>query len=223
MAMAARPQTPVQDVYSIPRSNDPGGLSRGYGTLRSSSRPSSYAGTGSAFHYNAQDPSLPHNPRFREEFDAASHRSSVALDGPVSGLQRSVSQMSHTRSPTPSRSGTLRKKASLSKKGSLRRNGSRKSLRAGSVKSLNLGDREKYADGTEDPNSAFLVPIPTTGNPTEVLANRFQGMFQGHRISEIGKYFQLPLSFWFPILFCMIDTNYFRSLAEDPKGLDRLL
>jgi hypothetical protein len=40
-----------------------------------------------------------------------------------------------------------------------------------------LGDREKYnADGSEDVNSAFLVPIPTTGNPTEVLANRFQGM-----------------------------------------------
>ncbi|OQE24401.1 hypothetical protein PENSTE_c007G04837 [Penicillium steckii] len=174
MAMAARPQTPVQDAYSIQQSNDLGGLSRGYGALRSSSRPSSYAGTGSAFQYNALDPSLPHNPRFREEFDTASHRSSIALDRPVSGLQRSVSQMSHTRSPTPSRSGTLRKKASLSKKGSLRRNGSRKSLRAGSVKSLNLGDREKYTDGTEDPNSAFLVPIPTTGNPTEVLANRFQ-------------------------------------------------
>ncbi|KAJ5391333.1 hypothetical protein N7509_006823 [Penicillium cosmopolitanum] len=175
MAMAARPQTPVQDAYSIPQPSDPGILSRGYGNLRSSSRPSSYAGTGSAFHYGPLDQTIPHNPRFREEFDAASHRSSVVLDGPASTLQRSASQMSHARSPTPSRSGTLRKKASLSKKGSLRRNGSRRSLRAGSVKSLGLGDREKYnADGSEDVNSAFLVPIPTTGNPTEVLANRFQ-------------------------------------------------
>ena len=60
----------------------------------------------------------------------------------------------------------------------MRRSGSRKSLRAGSVRSLNLGDREKYtADGLEDVNSAFAVPIPTDGNPTEVLANRFQCMF----------------------------------------------
>lgn len=50
-------------------------------------------------------------------------------------------------------------------------------MRAGSVRSLSLGDREKYhSDGVDDVNSAFMVPIPTTGNPTEVLANRFQGM-----------------------------------------------
>jgi len=50
-------------------------------------------------------------------------------------------------------------------------------MRAGSVRSLSLGDREKYnTDGVEDMNSAFAVPVPTTGNPTEVLANRFQGM-----------------------------------------------
>lgn len=174
MAMAARPQTPVHDSYMGSQSNDPGLLNRGYGSLRASSRPSSYAGNSSAFHYShgALDQSpAPHNPRFKEDFETASHRSSVALDGP--GIQRSASQMSGA----PSRSSTLRKKASLSKKGSLRRNGSRRSMRAGSVRSLSLGDREKYnADGTEDMNSAFAVPVPTTGNPTEVLANRFQGM-----------------------------------------------
>jgi hypothetical protein len=48
-------------------------------------------------------------------------------------------------------------------------------MRAGSVRSLSLGDREKYhSEGVDDVNSAFMVPIPTTGNPTEVLANRFQ-------------------------------------------------
>jgi hypothetical protein len=37
-----------------------------------------------------------------------------------------------------------------------------------------LGDREKYhTDGSDDINSAFMVPIPTNSNPTEVLANRF--------------------------------------------------
>ena len=57
----------------------------------------------------------------------------------------------------------------------MRRSGSRKSLRAGSVRSLNLGDREKYgAEGADDVNSAFAVPIPTDGNPTDALANRFQ-------------------------------------------------
>jgi hypothetical protein len=58
----------------------------------------------------------------------------------------------------------------------MRRSGSKRSLRAGSVRSLVLGDKEKYSvDGVEDPNSAFYVPIPTGGNPTEVLAERFQG------------------------------------------------
>ncbi|KAJ5168056.1 uncharacterized protein N7482_003650 [Penicillium canariense] len=178
MAMAARPQTPVQDTYSIPHPNDPGIMSRGYGTIRSSSRPSSYAGTGSAFHYtNSLDkPQVAHNPRFKEDFETASHRSSVVLDGPSGGsvgVQRSASLISPA--PSPARSGTLRKKASLSKKGSLRRNGSRRSMRAGSVRSLSLGDREKYnSDGAEDVNSAFMIPIPTNGNPTEVLSNRFQ-------------------------------------------------
>ncbi|KAJ5570527.1 uncharacterized protein N7459_009957 [Penicillium hispanicum] len=176
MAMTARPQTPVQDAYSLPHSSDQGILGRGYGTVRSLSRPSSYAGTGSAYGPSALDQTqIPHNPRFKEDFETASHHSSVMLDGPASGVQRSASQMSRVQSPTPTRSSTLRKKASLSKKGSLRRNGSRRSLRAGSVRSLSLGDREKYnPDGTEDMNSAFVVPIPTTGNPTEVLANRFQ-------------------------------------------------
>ncbi|KXG53043.1 uncharacterized protein PGRI_000930 [Penicillium griseofulvum] len=174
MAMAARPQTPSQDAYMIPHPNDPGALSRGYGPRSTLSRPNSFAGT-SAYHYSSgalDSLQVPYQPRFKEDFDTVSHRSSV-LDGPA-GMQRSVSTMSHARSPTPSRSSTLRKKASLSKKGSLRRNGSRRSMRAGSVRSLSLGDREKYhTDGSDDINSAFMVPIPTNSNPTEVLANRF--------------------------------------------------
>ncbi|KAJ5168034.1 uncharacterized protein N7482_003628 [Penicillium canariense] len=83
--------------------------------------------------------------------------------------------MSHVRSPIPSRASTFLKKASsLRKKGSLRRNGSQRSRRAGSLSSLSLGDSEKYH--TEDPpdlNSAFMTSIPITGNPAEVLANRF--------------------------------------------------
>lgn len=190
MAMAARPHTPVQDAYSIPN-HDPSLLSRGYGSLRTSSRPNSYAGNSSALHYShggLDQAQIPYAPRFREELDTASHRSSIALENPATSLQRSASEASHVRSTTPSRQqGTLRKKASLSKKASLRRNGSRKSLRAGSVRSLSLGDREKYHDGSEDVNSAFMVPIPTTGNPTEVLSNRFQGTWGRMRGQQTGR------------------------------------
>ncbi|KAJ6171753.1 hypothetical protein N7470_000820 [Penicillium chermesinum] len=179
MAMAARPQTPVQDAYSFSQHREPSLLSRGYGTVRSSSRPSSYAGGSSALHgYGAlgglEPAQIPQNPKFKEDFDAASRRSSILAEGPSApGLQRSASTGSPARSAGPQlKTTTLKKKPSLGKRGSLRRSGSRRSVRAGSVKSLSLGDREKYND--EDVNSAFVVPIPTTGNPTEVLANRFQ-------------------------------------------------
>jgi hypothetical protein len=75
---------------------------------------------------------------------------------------------------TPSRQGTLKKKASIKRQSSMKRTLSRKSSRASSVKSLNLGDKEAYEEHP-DRNSAFYCPVPTTGNPTEILANRFQG------------------------------------------------
>jgi hypothetical protein len=50
------------------------------------------------------------------------------------------------------------------------------------VRSLVLGDKEKYpVDGDEDINSAFYIPVPTTGNPTEVLSSRFQGKLSLYR------------------------------------------
>ena len=70
---------------------------------------------------------------------------------------------------TPSRGGTLRKRQSLKKSGSLMRRGSRKSLRAGSIKGMR--------DDDDSFNSVFHTPIPTSGNPTDILANRFQGAF----------------------------------------------
>lgn len=177
MAMPAPPQTAGTGTYGpIPHPTDPNFLKKGYG-VRSSSRPNSWVAGSSTF--NVVDPSPnPHNARFNEEFDPVSQRNSLNLDGsPAAGVRRSVSQASYTSSVGPSRSGTLKKKASLHKSGSLRRSGSRKSMRAGSVRSLNLGDREKYGVDTEDTNSAFFVPIPTSGNPTDSLANRFQGIY----------------------------------------------
>lgn len=57
----------------------------------------------------------------------------------------------------------------------MKRTGSKRGSRPGSVKSLNLAD-DADGQGTEI-NSAFFTPVPTTGNPTEILANRFQGMY----------------------------------------------
>lgn len=175
--MAAPMHPPAPDTYgSVPHPTDQLLLNKGYG-VRSSSRPNSWV-AGSTGYNNPADPSpIPHNGRFHEELDTASQRGSPIRDAPsAAGMQRSVSQHSHSRSATPSRSGTLRKKGSLSKRGSLRRSGSRRSLRAGSVRSLNLGDKEKYGADGEDGNSAFSVPIPTNGNPTDTLSNRFQGI-----------------------------------------------
>lgn len=90
------------------------------------------------------------------------------------GLDRPNSQMSQSATAVPSRHNTLKKKAALQKSGSLKRSGSRKSSFAGSVRSLKMGDKEKYEP--EDYHSAFYCPVPIIGSPTELLANRFQGM-----------------------------------------------
>ena len=86
-------------------------------------------------------------------------------------LRRSSSQISQS---LPARGGTLKKKPSLRKTGSMKRSSSRRSSRAGSVRSLALGEKEKYGDHDEY-NSAFSTPVPTVGSPTDILANRFQG------------------------------------------------
>jgi hypothetical protein len=113
--------------------------------------------------------------RFNEEWDASMRGSSV-LDN---GLKRTDSTFSatHPHPLTPSRGGTLKKKPSLGRRNSLKRSGSRRSSRAGSVRSMVLGEKERYGDGSsDDTNSAFTTPVPTSGNPTEILASRFQGV-----------------------------------------------
>lgn len=71
----------------------------------------------------------------------------------------------------PVRNNTLRKRASFGGSNSLRRrSSSRRSNRAGSVRSLAL----QSAMDPDDARSAFYCPVPTSGNPTDVLANRFQ-------------------------------------------------
>jgi hypothetical protein len=117
----------------------------------------------------AQRVQQPQPTRFHEDFDASQRGSSI-LDG-ADSQSYTESQLSYS----PSRSGTLKKKGSLKKKG-LRRSGSKRNSRAGSVTSLLLGEKERYADGEgAERDSVFYTPVPTSGNPTEILANRFQG------------------------------------------------
>ena len=116
--------------------------------------------------------------KFTEEWDASQRGSSI-IDGPPnmsSSIQRSNSFSgsatgAETASQLPSRSNTLKKKASLRRGGSLKRSGSRRSMKAGSVRSLAL----QSATDEDEIHSAFYCPVPTSGNPTEALANRFQG------------------------------------------------
>lgn len=101
---------------------------------------------------------------FNEEWDVSQRGSSI-VEGPA--MQRSNSVASQGETLIPSRGGTLKKKASLRRGNSLKRSGSRRSSRAGSVRSLAL-DPEG-----DEMRSAFYSPVPVTGNPTDILANRF--------------------------------------------------
>lgn len=87
------------------------------------------------------------------------------------GVNRTVSNASTAayRDMTPSRGGTLKKKTSVSRRSSLGRSASRRS-RAGSIAGVGT------PAAREDYNSALTTPIPTHGSPTDILANRFQGM-----------------------------------------------
>jgi hypothetical protein len=119
--------------------------------------------------------------KFTEEWDASQRGSSV-IDGPTSNtsntMQRtnsyagSIGPSEGNQTVSLSRGNTLKKKASIRRSGSLKRSGSRRSMKAGSVKSLAL----QSSNDPDELHSAFYCPVPTTGNPTEALANRFQGM-----------------------------------------------
>lgn len=153
-------------------------LERGYGasgTSRSNLIPASAAtdfGSGSAPGHPVDtsplSQSVAPNGRFNEEWDASQRGSSI-IDGP---MQRSNSVMSQGDTLIPSRGATLKKKASLRRTGSLKRSSSRRSSRAGSVRSLVL----QGPGDIDEMHSAFFSPVPTSGNPTEILANRFQGI-----------------------------------------------
>lgn len=116
--------------------------------------------------------------RFTEEWDASQRGSSIIDENYKSSfaaMQRSNSVHSFAAGDDeqlPVRNNTLRKKSSMRRTGSLRRSSSRRSNKAGSVRSLALHS----GSDRDDMHSAFYCPVPTSGTPTDVLANRFQSM-----------------------------------------------
>jgi len=109
--------------------------------------------------------------KFTEEWDASQRGSSI-IDGPVR-RSNSFSGSTTESVPMPSRGNTLKKKPSLRRSGSLKRSSSRRSMKAGSVRSLAL----QSSTDQDEMHNAFFCPVPTTGNPTEALAARFQGEY----------------------------------------------
>lgn len=116
--------------------------------------------------------------RFTEEWDASQRGTSI-VDGQHGGgsMHRSPSAHSYRsgddgqfQQEKLSRGNTLKKKSSMRRQSSLGRSASRRSARAGSVRSLALNS----ASEPDEANSAFYCPVPTSGNPTEVLTTRFQ-------------------------------------------------
>lgn len=188
-AMAAQSQTTSShDIHhSIPAPTDASHLSRGYGPgayLEQSRLPSSkrgamdFAATRGAPVETSPLAMLEHpvHPDSSKGDFSTSHHDSSTIDSNAGGdLHRTNSTMSQSQTLTPSRAGTLKKKASLSKRASVKRSGSRKASGPGSVGLPYAGnDTFPSVDGDEI-NNAFFVPVPTTGNPTEILVNRFQG------------------------------------------------
>ena len=103
----------------------------------------------------------------------------------VNDMQRANSSMSQSHTLTPSRGGTLKKRQSLGRKNSLKRSGSKKGSRPSSVRGLNLAVDVNGHDS--ELHSAFFTPVPTTGSPTDILANRFQGVPPRYRRTMPNK------------------------------------
>lgn len=117
-----------------------------------------------------------------QDLNTSQRGSTLVESGYGGGIHRSDSTMSQSHTLTPSRGGTLKKKRSLSKKGSVKRSGSRRNSYAGSVKGLGFADQQYDGANDDEMNSAFFTPVPTTGTPTEILADRFQSSSPCHAV-----------------------------------------
>ncbi|KAF2444430.1 hypothetical protein P171DRAFT_521764 [Karstenula rhodostoma CBS 690.94] len=182
-----RPVTPSGAYDGIPTPSDPAHLGKGYGAnSHLNVEGNDFANTPSApVESSPLSQSLNRydndrlGSRFEENFDARTRGSSVlGGDGehlPARSASR-ASTLGHNTSGAasgaPSRSGTLKKRASVKRSGSLKRSSSsRRSVRAGSIKGVEFADDD--GRGIKH-NSVFYTAIPTSGSPTDILANRFQ-------------------------------------------------
>ena len=117
---------------------------------------------------------------FHEDLGESHHESSTIGEGqhesstigeapPPISRKNSNASTTAVSSSVPGRSNTLKKRDSVKRMSSvIKRSGSKRSVTAGSV-----ADHPRV-DSSKEYNSPFTTPIPTTGSPTEVLANRFQ-------------------------------------------------
>ena len=109
---------------------------------------------------------------FTEDFEASRRGSSVLHDGAVGVDRANSTSTTAVPASAPSRGGTLKKRNSVKRASSLKRSSSKRSLQAGSLAGFG------GVDSNKEFNSAFSTPIPTSGTPTDVLANRFQAWRQ---------------------------------------------
>ncbi|KAF1973491.1 hypothetical protein BU23DRAFT_589484 [Bimuria novae-zelandiae CBS 107.79] len=178
-----RPVTPLGGYNGIPTPSDPAHLSKGYGGANShlgvggqdfATTPAHPAESSPLSQSLTRPDGERLGGRFEENFDARTRGSSVLGEGdlPMRSTSR-ASTLGHggSASATPSRSGTLKKRNSVKRSGSVKRSSSRRSVRAGSIKGVNFDDED---GGGVKHNSVFYTPVPTSGSPTEILANRFQ-------------------------------------------------
>ncbi|RKF62041.1 Phosphatidylinositol 4,5-bisphosphate-binding protein SLM2 [Erysiphe neolycopersici] len=103
--------------------------------------------------------------RFNEEWDASQRGDSILYEP----TQISSSVILPENRPLASR-GTILMKTSNHRGSIIKKLPSRRSSRASSVHSL----VHQGSDGIDEKDSIFFSPIPTNGNPTELLVNRFQ-------------------------------------------------
>lgn len=104
-------------------------------------------------------------PQHHQETSSIAHHEHDPPTAPISELADEDAMPTDTfPDGTPVRTSTLKKKASVKRGVSVA--SSRRSVRMPAAKRNDLGP---------DFWNALNIPIPTTGNPTEALANRFQG------------------------------------------------
>ncbi|KAF1811319.1 hypothetical protein P152DRAFT_399409 [Eremomyces bilateralis CBS 781.70] len=177
--MASQPGPSTGDPYhSVPIPTNPSFLDKGYGLPTTSGYPpppSDYTTTlGNPTEASPLSRSMHQTSRFNEGFDTPSRTNSVMSHSMSPDLYRSSSRASNaSQGALPSRGNTIKKQASVRRKSSLKRKGSRRSIHAGSIKGYSPTD-DAPGESTGLTNSAFHTPVPTSGSPTDILANRFQ-------------------------------------------------